>query len=213
MALAVAGTTTGRPRRLTTVMKFSFSSWALGWLLKQVGDSAVAALMPSKLQSRLYATIRHWAENLPTEHGAVPDAIFAHHEWQPGPAHQLLTQRLIDSQPPSVEEWHDALLERWRALSSQQDECLQPFFRLPEAKATKCLRHLAERLTAVCLGDAVMFRHATSGLDQRIQSWSKADAVLVVNDIIEPPEYGYGYNVLFPSTDSHLAGVVWLAKT
>jgi hypothetical protein len=183
-------------------------AWALGWALGKTANGIVKALTPSELSSRLQATIGDWARSLPEDCAVDPEAIFRRNDPQSGKALRLLSSRLTDGRIPAPDEWHDALLERWKSLAGPGDD-LQLFFRLPEGDASRHLYDLAERLTTVCSGDEQMYRTAVAGLSERIKGWQDFEGlaarkrvlgdhvVLLVNELIEPPNYSEAYEIGF----------------
>jgi hypothetical protein len=179
-------------------MPFDIIAWSLGWTLGKIGDSIIRSLTPSELRSRLSNSIESWTNALPAERYVDARAIFASSDVDPGPARRLLFERLIDSNLPTEQEWHLALVERWRTIvrgTSAAD--LQPFFRLTESEASSELLKLATRLTAVCRGDERMYRNATVGLNHRIHEWQIGTPVMLINEIDEPERWNSSYYVHF----------------
>jgi hypothetical protein len=186
-------------------MPFDLLGSLLGWGVKAGADGILRALAPSELSSRMRKTIADWAKSLPDGYELQPEAILQLAGPEAGPAQQQLRAKLLDACLPTADEWHSALIERWKTIAGKGGS--QNFFLRSEQEASRHLRELALRLTEVCQSDSRIFLNTFAGAMSMFKEWQESErrindihtehASLIINDLEEPPDYSASYTVGF----------------
>ncbi|MCP3381238.1 hypothetical protein NLM31_12895 [Bradyrhizobium sp. CCGUVB4N] len=182
-------------------MTFGLLETVLEWGAKKGLEGVLKSLTPSELSSRLKSTIKSWVESLPPDFDIEPDAVLRLRDISAGPARKLISQRMTDGRLPTRDEWLDAVTEWWNAADKGAD--MQPFFRLSDSDVLPHLRDLAARLNDVCQTDKQM----CLGVFVRAAEWRQLEdyrntsdqpnALLFINEVIEPPNYKESYEIDF----------------
>ncbi|KEZ77974.1 hypothetical protein [Salinisphaera hydrothermalis] len=149
-------------------MASGIEAWLFGYAGTKLANGVLERLRGDKLTVDLRRATEKWAAQLP-DHVALasiyalfPDAI-ADDELAERPALMRLRFDLRQSNVPTDEVWHEALLKQWRFVRANARDP-DDFFQLPEAEARRHLSALAVKLHTVCSQHEALFRATTISL-------------------------------------------------
>ncbi|MES1955988.1 hypothetical protein [Salinisphaera hydrothermalis] len=149
-------------------MASGIEAWLFGYAGTKLANGVLERLRGDKLTVDLRRATEKWAAQLP-DHVALasiyalfPDAI-ADDELAERPALMRLRFDLRQSNVPTDEVWHEALLEQWRFVRANARDP-DDFFQLPEAEASRHLSALAVKWHTVCSQHEALFRATTISL-------------------------------------------------
>jgi len=171
-------------------MATGIEEWLFGYVGSKLADKMLGLIRGSKLTSDLHKAVGAWASELPPHATlASTNALFPSHvpdsDLTGRPYLAELRSLLRNSNVPTKECWHNALLEQWRFVRATVPEH-QAFFILSEDIASKLLEDLAIRLCSICSQQQDLFRPTAISLLRDVEASSKSKIPTdLIDQIIE----------------------------
>jgi hypothetical protein len=153
-------------------------SWAIGFSLTKGGGYFLDKVFSHDLPSKLKQDVEEWGAELSKQfqfnYEALEilfDSFILDAELVKFPKLTILRERLGKFLIPTVEDWYQALYERWEYIRSiNKQEELAAFYHLSPDQIKHHLQSLANKLNLTCIKDAELYKVSTFREIEEIRS-------------------------------------------
>lgn len=137
-------------------------SWLFGYTGGKLADAILSLFKEDAFIGELRTAVKKWADNLPQNARlSATDALFNRNTApEEKRALQIIRAQFDSAQIPSLNQWHEALMEQWHFVRKSIKDP-QDFFKIPEEEASNHLNNLSKALVIVCEQNDRLFKGTT----------------------------------------------------